>query len=158
MSYNNAGDYNRGQDIGDGLSVIVGGIEALAGGGTAAGGVGVTVTTGGVASLVGVPAAAAGTAMMGHGVMMGTKGAQNFANKKGRVTESQNSKLSSKNEKHGDGGRALTKVEKQINELKEKLSTATGKEKKQIQQKIKNIQEIAQQKKKGEEHSRANKR
>ena len=91
---------------------------------------------------------------MGHGVMMGSKGAKNLSSQKGRVTEN----TSGKNEKHGDGGRALSKVETQLNQLKDQLKDATGKEKKQIQQKIKNIQETARQKAKGEEHSRANKR
>ena len=66
---------------------------------------------------------------------------------------------SSKNEKHGDGGKALSKAEKQIQELKQKLESATKKnEKKKIQQKIKNIQDAARRAKKGEEHSRTKKR
>ncbi|SKA47371.1 RHS repeat-associated core domain-containing protein, partial [Chitinophaga eiseniae] len=65
---------------------------------------------------------------------------------------------SSKNERHGDGGRAKSKAEKQIEQYREQLKTATGREKKQIEQKIKNVQRDAAQKAKGEEHSRANKR
>jgi RHS repeat-associated protein len=64
----------------------------------------------------------------------------------------------SKNEKHGDGGRAKTKAEKQIEELAEKLKDATGRYKKQLEQKIKNITKDAAQKAKGNEHSRIGKR
>lgn len=65
---------------------------------------------------------------------------------------------SGKNEKHGDGGRALDKGSKQIEELEKQLENATGKEKKEIEQTIKNIRKNAQRKKKGEEHSRGCKR
>ena len=65
---------------------------------------------------------------------------------------------SGKNEKHGDGGRASSKADQQIKELEEKLKYATGRERKQILQKIKNIRETARRKAKGEEHSRGPKR
>ncbi|MBP0018079.1 MAG: DUF4157 domain-containing protein [Cyanobacteria bacterium SBLK] len=65
---------------------------------------------------------------------------------------------SSKNEKHGDDGRALSKAEKYITELEEKLETATGKEKTKILNKIKKIKRNAEKKKKGTEHSRGVKR
>ena len=63
-----------------------------------------------------------------------------------------------KNERHGDGGRAKTKVEKQLSDLRQQLKDATGTEKKRINQKIKNIENAAAKKGRGEEHSRANKR
>jgi RHS repeat-associated protein len=59
---------------------------------------------------------------------------------------------SSKGEKHGDGGRALAKAEKQIADLLEKLKTATGKEAKKIKKTIENIRKTAQQKEKGTSH------
>lgn len=68
------------------------------------------------------------------------------------------SKSSGKNERHGDGGRSLSKAEKQIQELESQAASATGTEKKKILQKIKNIKDSAQRSKKGEEHSKANKR
>jgi 2-C-methyl-D-erythritol 4-phosphate cytidylyltransferase len=62
-------------------------------------------------------------------------------------------------EKAGDGGRAKTKVEKQINSLKEQAQNASSKkEKERINQKIRNIIIIAEKKEHGEEHSNANKR
>jgi len=65
---------------------------------------------------------------------------------------------SGKNERHGDGGRAKEKGSKQIDKLKDQAKNATGRDKKKIEQKIKNIQKDADKKAKGEEHSRAAKR
>jgi len=65
---------------------------------------------------------------------------------------------SSPNEKHGDGGRALGKAEKQIKDLEKLLEKAKGSERARIKQKIKNIKENAQRKRKGVEHSRGNKK
>lgn len=65
---------------------------------------------------------------------------------------------SGKNERHGDGGRELTKSEKQIEALESQLNGATRKERQKIEQKIRNIRQSAQKAKKGEEHSKANKR
>lgn len=154
VSYHDPKDFNRGQDVGDVVSIIAGGVEVGVGGGMAAGGVGVTVASGGTAAIAGLPTAAAGVLVAGHGVVMGASGANNLMMQKGRVNEGSNGL----NEKHGDGGRAKTKAEKQVIELKEKLQDATGKEKQKINQKIKNIQETARQKAKGVEHSRSNKR
>lgn len=50
-----------------------------------------------------------------------------------------NAKDNSKNEQHGDGGRAESKAEKQIRELEEQLQGATKKVAKKLKQKIKNI-------------------
>ena len=65
---------------------------------------------------------------------------------------------SSKNEKHGDGGRAISKSQQDIARLREQLKTASGRDKKKIEQKIQNITKAAQRKAKGEEHSRGAKR
>jgi hypothetical protein len=67
-------------------------------------------------------------------------------------------KDSGKNGKHGDGGRALTKAEKQIEALEAQLANAVGNEAKKIKQKIQNVRRTAEKKKEGEEHSKANKR
>ena len=64
----------------------------------------------------------------------------------------------SKNERHGDGGRKLSQAEKKIEELTKQMEGATKKESNAIKQKIKNIRESAEKSKKGEEHSRGNKR
>ena len=72
--------------------------------------------------------------------------------------KSNNRTGASKNEAHGDGGRAMAKAEKRIEELSEKLEGASKKEKKQIKKKIENIRRTAQEKAKGENHSTRNKR
>ena len=68
------------------------------------------------------------------------------------------SKDSSKNEKHGDGGRSLSKTEKQIKELEKKANQSSGREKTKIQNKIKKIKQTSQKHKRGEEHGRRTKR
>lgn len=66
---------------------------------------------------------------------------------------------SSKNEKHGDGGRAQQSAEKQIAELKAQIYNGMPRnERLKIEQKIKNIKATAAKKAKGEEHSRTGKR
>jgi RHS repeat-associated protein len=59
---------------------------------------------------------------------------------------------SSKNQRHGDDGRALEKAQKQITELEKQLEGATKKEAAKIKQTIKNIKDAAHRKNKGEEH------
>lgn len=66
---------------------------------------------------------------------------------------------SGKNEKHGDGGRTLSKDEKRIGELESQLNNAkNNKERNEIKNKIRRIKENGQKRNKGEEHSRGNKR
>ena len=62
---------------------------------------------------------------------------------------------SSKNEAHGDGGRAWARAERDIAKLQEKLDKGNlgRSEKKEIRKKIQRIQETAQKKAKGENHS-----
>ncbi len=67
-------------------------------------------------------------------------------------------KDNSKNEKHGDGGRKMSKAEKQIQELRELQKGATKKERRELQNKIDNILETGQKARKGVEHGRLNKR
>ena len=65
---------------------------------------------------------------------------------------------SSKNEKHGDGGRALRKTEKQIEDIDTQISQAkNNKERKRLINKRKNIRENGKRKQKGEEHGRVHK-
>ncbi len=61
---------------------------------------------------------------------------------------------SNKNSRHGDQGRSASKAERDIADLQQKLKNATGRAKKQIQQKIKNIQRNVDRAKRGEEHGR----
>lgn len=64
---------------------------------------------------------------------------------------------SSKNEKHGDSGRSMTKAEQQIQDLQDQMQGANKKTRKKLQNKINNIKRDAQKKAKGEEHSRTGK-
>lgn len=64
---------------------------------------------------------------------------------------------SSNNEKHGDGGRAKTKAEKQIEALEKQMEGANKKNRKKLSDKIRRIRQDAQRKAKGEEHSRTKK-
>ena len=65
---------------------------------------------------------------------------------------------SSKNERHGDGGRALTKQEERLKELEEKIRTAPRKERQKLKKRLKNIREDAEKKRSGTEDSRSGKR
>lgn len=56
------------------------------------------------------------------------------------------------------GGRAKTKSEKQIEQLKGQLTKASRRERRKMEQKIKNITQNAKKKESGEEHSRVNKK
>ncbi len=68
-------------------------------------------------------------------------------------------KDSSKNEKHGDSGRAEVKTKKKIIELEKQLEDASNrKEKEVIKKKIERIRKDAENKNKGEEHGRNKKR
>ena len=63
-----------------------------------------------------------------------------------------------KNSRHGDDGRAKDSAQAQIEALEAQAAQATGAEKKKLLQKIKNIKRDAERKRKGEEHSRTQKR
>ena len=66
---------------------------------------------------------------------------------------------SSKNEKHGDGGRSLKAAEKRIKELQEQIKPGMPrKERLSLEKKISNITKTAARKAKGVEHSRGAKR
>ncbi|MDO5411669.1 MAG: RHS repeat-associated core domain-containing protein [Lachnospiraceae bacterium] len=66
---------------------------------------------------------------------------------------------SSKNERHGDSGRALEKAKKQTDKLDKELKNATSRrEKKKINNKKKNINKKARKERRGENHSMKQKR
>lgn len=81
-----ASDYNLGQNIGDGLS-IVGGLGEVGGGIAALGAeTAVTVGSGGVAAVVTVPAAGGSVALVVHGAATAGNGVGNLFTQKGRVS------------------------------------------------------------------------
>ena len=68
-----------------------------------------------------------------------------------------------KNEQHGDGGRSLERAKKEIADLQTQLAElkrtqGPAKEKKRIENTIKNLRRIAESKKTGEQHSQGSKR
>ena len=65
---------------------------------------------------------------------------------------------SSKNERHGDDGRALERAQKQAEELEKKLLTAPKKERKRIQKKLQRKRQSGEKKRRGIEHGRRGKR
>ena len=66
---------------------------------------------------------------------------------------------SSKNEKHGDDGRAKAKSEKQIKDLEQQKELVKNKKERQALEKtIRNIRQTGELKNKGEEHGRNSKR
>ena len=68
-------------------------------------------------------------------------------------------KDSSNNEKHGDGGRTLSKDEKRIKDLKQKIDRSPNKKEKQaLKKKLQNIKRNGEKQREGEEHSRTRKR
>ena len=107
---------------------------------------------GAIAATEGVALSAADVATSAAGSMLMINSADNKSQGYDR------GKVSGKNEKHGDSGRSLSKAEKQINALEQKAETAPKKERDRINQRIKNIKYEAEKRRKGEEHSRANKR
>ena|GEM_PF-2139285 len=81
-----ASDYNLGQNIGDGLSVV-GGLGEVAGGMATLGAeTAVTVSSGGVAAVVTVPAAGGSVALVVHGAATAGNGVGNLLTQKGRVS------------------------------------------------------------------------
>ncbi|WP_368127933.1 RHS repeat-associated core domain-containing protein, partial [Bacteroides faecis] len=104
--YSNATAYNLGQDLGDVVSVFIGGSEILTGLEEMAGGVIATPETAGVSLTV----SAKGVADVTHGSLMATSGAMKLFSRKGRVKESGNLGSGSSSEsrdfkvpKHGSG-------------------------------------------------------
>ncbi len=87
ISYNDASDYNLGQDIGDAISILLGAGEVAGGGTIAGGGAVATVGSGGILLEVGVPAIVGGVAVASHGVAMTGTGVRNLMSQKGRVAE-----------------------------------------------------------------------
>ena len=91
--------------------------------------------------------------------LTGTLITMNATNNKRGGYDRGNRNGASKNEKHGDRGRALSRADKQIDELNIQLQNATSKkEKRRIGKTIEHIKQNAYRKLNGEEHSKVNKR
>ena len=101
--YSSVGAYNVGQDVGDVISLFIGGAEVIRGSGEVAAGLLGSPETGGVSLAVSTK----GVVDVTHGSLMATSGAMKLFSRKGRVNESNSnsngySKSSGKNEKHSN--------------------------------------------------------
>lgn len=173
-SPSDASDYNSGLQAADNVVATAG--SCIAGDGLAKIGVGLlaaelgvaaTAVTGGAGSELSVPVVAGGAAIIVEGALETAAGAivmvnanenQSQGYDRGKKEDSV-TKTHGKNESHGDGGRAMTKAEKKIEQYKLQLQNAANKkEREAIKVKIKNVTEDAKRKAKGENHSQGNKR
>ena len=73
------------------------------------------------------------------------------------IVESRKARDNSKNEPHGDGGRAMSKADKQVEQLREQMKTEGRVGRKKLQDKINNINRDAAKKKGGENHGQRGK-
>lgn len=119
--YSSASAYNAGQDVGDILSIVIGGAEVVKGLGEISGGVLASPETAGASLAI----SAQGALDITHGSLTATSGALKLFSRKGRVDESSSdsggySKSSGKNEKHSNL-KARKAAEEKMNAAKEKL-------------------------------------
>jgi len=99
--YSSASAYNAGQDVGDVVSIFIGGAEAIKGAGEVTAGVLGTPETAGASLAV----SAKGAVDVTHGSLMATSGAMKLFSRKGRANESNDSeyaKTSGRNEPHSN--------------------------------------------------------
>ena len=112
--------------------------------------------SGGTAAVVGAPAAATGATIAVTGAATDLFGALiklNVENNKGDGYDRGKRTGASNNERHGDGGRAISKSKRQISHLQEQAQSATSKKERQrINKKIEHIIQNALKKQQGEEH------
>ena len=85
--YSSAGAYNVGQDVGDVISLFIGGAEVIRGSGEVAAGLLGSPETGGVSLAVSTK----GVVDVTHGSLMATSGAMKLFSRKGRVNENSSS-------------------------------------------------------------------
>ena len=112
--------------------------------------------SGGTAAVVGAPAAATGATIAVTGAATGLFGALiklNVENYRGDGYDRGKRTGASNNERHGDGGRTISKSKRQISHLQEQAQSATSKKERQrISKKIEHIIQNALKKQQGEEH------
>ena len=164
-----ANDYNNALQNTDNTFIAMGKSMSNAGKGgialgtaVAATGEGIVIGTAGTGTVAGGATAFAGGILTGISALAGITGSlitMNATNNKSGGYNRGDKTGASKNERHGDGGRALDKSEKRISNLKSQFQNATTKkERRRISKKIEHETENAYKKQRGEEHSKANKR
>jgi hypothetical protein len=140
FNYNDASDYNNGQNTGDALSIVIGSAEVglgvgmmetgtvVAGASLAAelpsGGTSTITLAGGAVTFVD------GAATTAHGLMMAASGTSNLANQKGRVQKNNTHKAESagkqSNTSNTEKG-SLSGIKKALKEAQEKVGGALPK-------------------------------
>ena len=159
-------DYNLALKNTDNAAIALGKAMVIEGGGMIAGGEAAMAVGGAmVLSVAGAPEGVAvageGAALSATGLKTAMAGVMLMANAGNNTSEGYDRgrvRNNSKNEKHGDNGRALSKSERQIKQLQDRVNnTPSRHERKKLEQTIKNIRRDADKKAKGEEHSRSNK-
>ena len=95
--YSSASAYNAGQDVGDMVSIFIGGAEAIKGAGEVTAGVLGTPETAGASLTV----SAKGAVDVTHGSLMATSGAMKLFSRKGRVNQSNDSEYSKTSGRNG---------------------------------------------------------
>ena len=138
------------------IAIIAGSAAIIAGESSVAAGSLVFSTVAGAPE--GAFAVVGGAALSATGKVSAATGSMLMINSADNKSQGYNrGKVSGKNEKHGDSGRALEKANKQIEALEKQKQGATKKDQAIINNKIRRIRETAQKKYSGEEHSRPNK-
>jgi RHS repeat-associated protein len=127
--------FAEGQMIGDGISVILGGLEFIGG----AVGVGTEIAAAGPSGGMSLGGVVYSAGRVVHGGYMGLGAMNNLLNPTVVKAKGKKARDSSKAEPHGDNGRALEKAQPRLNELREKLKNSSGNDAKKIKQTIKNI-------------------
>lgn len=95
--YSSASAYNAGQDVGDVVSIFIGGAEAIKGAGEVTAGVLGTPETAGASLAV----SAKGAVDVTHGSLMATSGAMKLFSRKGRVNKSNDSEYAKTSGRNG---------------------------------------------------------
>ena len=141
--YSSAGAYNVGQDVGDVISLFIGGAEVIRGSGEVAAGLLGSPETGGVSLTVSTK----GVVDVTHGSLMATSGAMKLFSRKGRVNESNSnsngySKSSGKNEKHSnikarDAAKGKFEAAQERLKTKKKEANTTRHDLKKVEKEIK---------------------
>ena len=166
VSVTDQSDYNLALKNTDNAAIALGKAMVIEGGGMIAGGEAAMAVGGAmVLSVAGAPEGVAvageGAALSATGLKTAMAGVMLMANAGNNTSEGYDRgrvRNNSKNEKHGDNGRALSKSERQIKQLQDRVNnTPSRHERKKLEQTIKNIRRDADKKAKGEEHSRSNK-
>ena len=120
----NASHYNAGRVVGDVISIVAGGAEAIQGGGMVLGGAGAVVVSKGAATPVATPGMAAGAIEASHGILVVGNAIKNMATGEGHISKASASGSRSKSKKmpNPDGSKGKSDHQKAVDDLVEKAT------------------------------------